>query len=73
MTQNVGAVVPGYYLVCYNGDVIFKAGGTAVVPGYYLVCYNSVAELAGMVHAVVPGYYLVCYNSGRYVLSILLL
>ena len=34
------AVVPGYYLVCYNefhGKGICEA---AVVPGYYLVCYN---------------------------------
>ena len=34
------AVVPGYYLVCYNDEVIRAQGGTAVVPGYYLVCYN---------------------------------
>ena len=35
------AVVPGYYLVCYNRTM--DAGGVwiAVVPGYYLVCYNS--------------------------------
>ena len=34
------AVVPGYYLVCYNAE--FKKNGVemAVVPGYYLVCYN---------------------------------
>ena len=34
------AVVPGYYLVCYNyvSDLIPPA--QAVVPGYYLVCYN---------------------------------
>ena len=34
------AVVPGYYLVCYNiaASVILPA--SAVVPGYYLVCYN---------------------------------
>ena len=34
------AVVPGYYLVCYN---LFSKSFTqrnAVVPGYYLVCYN---------------------------------
>ena len=36
------AVVPGYYLVCYNLEFgeMFSAG--AVVPGYYLVCYNKV-------------------------------
>ena len=34
------AVVPGYYLVCYN---IINNNAyiiSAVVPGYYLVCYN---------------------------------
>ena len=34
------AVVPGYYLVCYNNDLIDKGSDLAVVPGYYLVCYN---------------------------------
>ena len=34
------AVVPGYYLVCYNIDEKREASGQAVVPGYYLVCYN---------------------------------
>ena len=34
------AVVPGYYLVCYNTPCLIGAGGAAVVPGYYLVCYN---------------------------------
>ena len=35
------AVVPGYYLVCYNkADIAFQEM-EAVVPGYYLVCYNS--------------------------------
>ena len=34
------AVVPGYYLVCYNKEMISKAVIEAVVPGYYLVCYN---------------------------------
>ena len=36
------AVVPGYYLVCYNTDFNTIAGGSAVVPGYYLVCYNLI-------------------------------
>ena len=34
------AVVPGYYLVCYNKDVSLMEFPYAVVPGYYLVCYN---------------------------------
>ena len=34
------AVVPGYYLVCYNIIPYSKLNTTAVVPGYYLVCYN---------------------------------
>ena len=39
MDLNV-AVVPGYYLVCYNFKNCDESNGTAVVPGYYLVCYN---------------------------------
>ena len=35
------AVVPGYYLVCYNKCVKEVIEEIAVVPGYYLVCYNS--------------------------------
>ena len=35
-----GAVVPGYYLVCYNNEVYKFLNYPAVVPGYYLVCYN---------------------------------
>ena len=34
------AVVPGYYLVCYNDRTWQKEDEAAVVPGYYLVCYN---------------------------------
>ena len=34
------AVVPGYYLVCYNFLVVTPNSIVAVVPGYYLVCYN---------------------------------
>ena len=34
------AVVPGYYLVCYNLCNVFFKISKAVVPGYYLVCYN---------------------------------
>ena len=34
------AVVPGYYLVCYNTTDSVHGERTAVVPGYYLVCYN---------------------------------
>ena len=34
------AVVPGYYLVCYNIREIEDGHIGAVVPGYYLVCYN---------------------------------
>ena len=34
------AVVPGYYLVCYNSRPIISGIMEAVVPGYYLVCYN---------------------------------
>ena len=36
----MGAVVPGYYLVCYNIDQDHIVPEKAVVPGYYLVCYN---------------------------------
>ena len=59
------AVVPGYYLVCYNRILILRMRESAVVPGYYLVCYNS--DCAGSIYqmAVVPGYYLVCYNRER--------
>ena len=35
------AVVPGYYLVCYNLSVRNASAFLAVVPGYYLVCYNT--------------------------------
>ena len=34
------AVVPGYYLVCYNEEKMLLELCKAVVPGYYLVCYN---------------------------------
>ena len=34
------AVVPGYYLVCYNSAAVGNSVACAVVPGYYLVCYN---------------------------------
>ena len=34
------AVVPGYYLVCYNKRIRGGVLLVAVVPGYYLVCYN---------------------------------
>ena len=36
----MGAVVPGYYLVCYNYTLGTNSAPYAVVPGYYLVCYN---------------------------------
>ena len=35
------AVVPGYYLVCYNHKLFRLPPVLAVVPGYYLVCYNT--------------------------------
>ena len=35
------AVVPGYYLVCYNCSPQKIIKPSAVVPGYYLVCYNT--------------------------------
>ena len=56
------AVVPGYYLVCYNANDIIDRTTDAVVPGYYLVCYNSFYFCTISFIAVVPGYYLVCYN-----------
>ena len=56
------AVVPGYYLVCYNFKQSPMCAVYAVVPGYYLVCYNAASSLYGFTAAVVPGYYLVCYN-----------
>ena len=59
------AVVPGYYLVCYNMEQEEKMQKLAVVPGYYLVCYNREHEHRGEPIAVVPGYYLVCYNRER--------
>ena len=37
----VQAVVPGYYLVCYNISLSLFLLLKAVVPGYYLVCYNK--------------------------------
>ena len=36
------AVVPGYYLVCYNSIQFAFNSQSAVVPGYYLVCYNEI-------------------------------
>ena len=56
------AVVPGYYLVCYNLGLRAGFIENAVVPGYYLVCYNGVSVWDNLNFAVVPGYYLVCYN-----------
>ena len=38
------AVVPGYYLVCYNSQRRPQRATQAVVPGYYLVCYNNQAD-----------------------------
>ena len=38
------AVVPGYYLVCYNIKRLGIEKAKAVVPGYYLVCYNYSSE-----------------------------
>ena len=46
MVTSEAAVVPGYYLVCYNlfyRCVVYKL---AVVPGYYLVCYNPLVNRA---------------------------
>ena len=40
------AVVPGYYLVCYNNGEKAMYTSHAVVPGYYLVCYNTDEEKA---------------------------
>ena len=57
------AVVPGYYLVCYNKGEMIANVYCAVVPGYYLVCYNYMILEHDDEGAVVPGYYLVCYNS----------
>ena len=57
------AVVPGYYLVCYNSGSRKITGSPAVVPGYYLVCYNIACAYICLCGAVVPGYYLVCYNA----------
>ena len=41
MTTDIDAVVPGYYLVCYNVQIDVQGDSDAVVPGYYLVCYNG--------------------------------
>ena len=54
----VKAVVPGYYLVCYNPSSGTNKPFKAVVPGYYLVCYNPITEVNTPINAVVPGYYL---------------
>ena len=59
----IDAVVPGYYLVCYNQDCSLTGSSLAVVPGYYLVCYNKNSFCLSFGVAVVPGYYLVCYNT----------
>ena len=59
----IWAVVPGYYLVCYNKSLLIGLNGDAVVPGYYLVCYNKKVQMKCRCLAVVPGYYLVCYNG----------
>ena len=59
------AVVPGYYLVCYNSCALHERQYIAVVPGYYLVCYNLLLLQIGSMVAVVPGYYLVCYNFNK--------
>ena len=60
---STAAVVPGYYLVCYNKGEQNYGKKEAVVPGYYLVCYNNRKKILVVHYAVVPGYYLVCYNS----------
>ena len=41
----MSAVVPGYYLVCYNVIELSCTIDVAVVPGYYLVCYNLIKTL----------------------------
>ena len=58
-------VVPGYYLVCYNVNLLINLAVLVVVPGYYLVCYNLISEYIKLAKVVVPGYYLVCYNRER--------
>ena len=67
------AVVPGYYLVCYNIPQSSFSSIVAVVPGYYLVCYNRERFTRACIKAVVPGYYLVCYNTALSVYSLSLL
>ena len=63
MCVSLLAVVPGYYLVCYNRRNPESENRRAVVPGYYLVCYNRLLPAVFSGVAVVPGYYLVCYNT----------
>ena len=63
------AVVPGYYLVCYNQQRKQRKHIVAVVPGYYLVCYNFRLRTINRSLAVVPGYYLVCYNFTPWIAS----
>ena len=65
MTALQSAVVPGYYLVCYNLPAGPIRSPEAVVPGYYLVCYNKGFLPDITKDAVVPGYYLVCYNKDK--------
>ena len=69
MRMHCGAVVPGYYLVCYNCTNVDIHGLPAVVPGYYLVCYNFILDRKSGRLAVVPGYYLVCYNFTPWIAS----
>ena len=45
MVTRTIAVVPGYYLVCYNRVKKKHGQSRAVVPGYYLVCYNMTSLL----------------------------
>ena len=47
--KSAGAVVPGYYLVCYNNAMTKQGKGGAVVPGYYLVCYNLTGGKPGCI------------------------
>ena len=39
--RSSSAVIPGYFLVWYDADVLTDAISRAVIPGYFLVWYDS--------------------------------
>mgnify|MGYP007101502692 FL=1 len=68
--KSIVAVVPGYYLVCYNYCTFIAYHTIAVAVSYTQVCYNHPANNHYPALAVVPGYYLVCYNYSALTLNV---